>query len=457
MKNWTPFVRGLCNWHVISITLLCFVETAWSQQFVVENQHKSALSYLSYEWIENPFYLFPDKTNAEITVTLPMQETNSIADFVKSYTHKNAHFSDDQWEFGQVFTPTIRMGIPIFDGVFYIGMQKNLALQLHSAIDQALLDYSFANDHHALNMNGSYSASAALDMDWKHYTIGFTLPWGHHRLYLFLHKHFVQLQGNSFLQGNVYGHLEQTHSGKTESLDFNYSPADFLAKAMVQYKGDAWSAELGWRWKNLIVRTRMSLEVAMEGFYQIEHNIPFFMDPLTQRIVYQAAQLLEDEPRQKFLQEETNYTHYETNTKMIYSIPVFFSLSWFYTSQWEFVFARSQGKLGSSFVAEPEIPRAWDLRNHLKFGTTPRHMLLSRLHLSWSQWTVGLVHLEIESSEQEKFSQSMNKIPFIQEFLKTPVLPVLQVKTSLGKKVRFTTGFDMLPVRRLSVGVYYGF
>ncbi|MCX7726031.1 MAG: hypothetical protein N2053_04195 [Chitinispirillaceae bacterium] len=390
----------------------------------------------------------------------------------------------------QYSNSTVRVEVPMLGGVASFSSIKNFYVEYINQLGNPYLSFGSDSIGEGVSflLRGTMFVPVSMNASWETMTFGYVYDINKYiRLGLSLHRHVFMVDMRGKIDADLIGRYN-IETGNSEAIGFgmpsisgelDYPSSKIYGRAYGHYETEVWSPTIGCKLWRFSLVSRFGINTKVKGSFYASYSLPFFINPVTFEPAYDFTDpniINNSEMRQNLLANATDSIVYTTKKKMPDGSYEESDLQWKMPTGLTFAFDIFPEKLKISYtkifgevamkldkISREKIAiESGTSRLPLKdsfvvdFGVSVDHIVVLEANLFNSFLNLGVFNIDVRYRDQEDLIK--NNIP--KEL--TPVgnmvmIPVLNLGTTVGTKIKLLVEMDILPFPAFKSGFYYYF
>lgn len=391
----------------------------------------------------------------------------------------------------QYSNSTVRVEVPMLGGVASFSSIKNFYVEYINQLGNPYVSFGSDSLGEGVSflLKGTMFVPVSMNASWETMTFGYVYDINKYiRLGLSLHRHVFMIDMRAKIDADLIGRYNIQPSTSEVSGSFgipsisgelDYPSSKIYGRAYGHYETEIWSPTLACKLWRFSFISRFGIDTKVKGSFYATYSLPFFINPVTFEPAYDftdPAIINNSEVRQNLLANATDSIVYTTKKKMPDGSYKESDLQWKMPTGLTFGFdilperikisytkifgevAMKLDKISREKIAIESGTSRLPLKDSfvVDFGVSVDNIIVLEANLFNSFMNLGVFSIDVRYGDEKDLIK--NNIP--SEF--TPIgnmvmIPVLNLGTTIGTKIKLLVEMDILPFPALKSGFYYYF
>ena len=436
----------------------------------------------SYDLLRSPTDVSSDYAKGFIGFNIPYDNAVNPLEVVSNFTDAlDTVFADStMFANGDKFKPsvgfkqnantTVRVDVPMLGGVGSFSTIQNFYINYSTVLGNGNL--SIKPDSLApgvdLFLKGALNVPITTSLSWETMSFGYAYKVNKLLMLAFnLNRHVFELDLQSRIDANIYGFfaINKPEVQLTLRKNIDYNSTQVYGNASGHYRAEAWTPTIGIKFWRLAWTSRFGLETEAKGTFAASYSLPFFIDKKTfqQSVDLTKTETLMDAAvRDRLLRSEVDSVSYFSRTSATWTLPQAHTIAFDIIPEGLTVsYTKLFGAISARHIYEGDdgIPGNSDDRKDLDVEIKVDHVIMLNANLYGAFLNAGVFGLDISLPDNKNILGTVYKDAGISMVMldNMPLLPVLNIGSSVGTKIKLLLELDILPLPALRTGVSYYF
>jgi len=371
---------------------------------------------------------------------------------------------------------TIRVDVPVMGGVATFSNIENVNLTYLNTLGIPSLrtDTTMEEEGVSMLLRGAISVPMDIIAKWETMTFGYAYRVNRNFRFAFhLNRHLFHARLRAKVNVDMLGYADVDQEQISLRIPLSYS---LEGAATADYLAEAWSPTIAVDYWRFGLTSRFGVNTTAKGHLKARYALPFFVDPerFTSNM---TGDMFSDADFINQLQDnDTSFFEYGTEEKMKWTLPSGHTFSFdVFPKHLTLSYTKMLGSV------EMELDNVWRLKRDpedsadtgeeigrldstgdyriLDFsaGIPVDNVIMLGGSFRRAFFNLGIFTLDMDWGDQREILSSALSDAGYPLLGGAPIMPVLNVGSSLGTKIQLLVELDLLPFQAVKSGVYYYF